>query len=235
MTTVTSNKRLEFPIDLGCDNFDHLITNEQQNELEKSLVALSVTPQNDIYCNGEKVVTPTISSTVQTETGLIENQSVVTAKNGSEGLSQIDYSTFPHLTSNDLRAKEKRAISIKKRMLASSDKVQLAQLKELAGYSPHEIDWVWKHGLTSTEKTQIKQAANTIQRDIFDGQTYPWQEVIQGIDLELVRLGWTTEQGQQYIKEKYGKHSRQLLDDHQLLSFWQDLQRMTLTDNQLDG
>lgn len=57
---------------------------------------------------------------------------------------------------------------------------------------------------------------------------YDWHEIIQGIDLELVRLGWTREQAQQYMKEKYGKHSRQLLEDHQLLSFWQDLQRMSV-------
>ncbi|WP_279327082.1 DNA primase family protein [Crocosphaera subtropica] len=228
----TERDRLEFPIDLGCDNFDHLITNEQQNELEKSLVALSVAPQNNIESNGQKVVTETVSSTTQAEKGLAENQPVVTAKNGSEVLSQVDYSTFPHLTSNDLRAKEKRAISIKKRMLACSHRNHLVQLRENAGYSPNEIQWVWKHSLTSSQKKQIDQAANLTQKDIFESlderSEYDWHEIIQGIDLELVRLGWTIEQAQQYMKEKYGKHSRQLLEDHQLLSFWQDLQRMSV-------
>ncbi|MGK7957015.1 MAG: DNA primase, partial [Crocosphaera sp.] len=228
----TERDRLEFPIDLGCDNFDHLITNEQQNELEKSLVALSVVPQNKTHRNGAKVVTETISSTMQTAKGLTENQPVVTAGDEAEQLSQIDYSTFPHLTSNHLRAKEKRAISIKKRMLACSNRTHLVQLRENVGYSPNEIQWVWKHILTSSQKNQIDQVANLTQKDIFESlderSEYDWHEIIQGIDLELVRLGWTIEQAQDYIKEKYGKRSRQLLEDHQLLGFWQDLQTMTV-------
>ena len=85
---------------------------------------------------------------------------------------------------------------------------------------------------TPSQKKQIELAANLTQKEIFESfderSEYHWHEIIQGIDLELVRLGWTPQQGQNYIKEKYGKHSRQLLEDHQLLSLWQDLQQISL-------
>ncbi len=43
------------------------------------------------------------------------------------------------------------------------------------------------------------------------------------IDSQMERLGWDKQQGQQYIFEKYGKKSRQVLTDDQLLEFLEDL------------
>ncbi len=46
-----------------------------------------------------------------------------------------------------------------------------------------------------------------------------WDEIIEGIDKEMERLGWDRQFGQRYIMEKYGKKSRQVLSDRQLLEF----------------
>jgi hypothetical protein len=42
---------------------------------------------------------------------------------------------------------------------------------------------------------------------------------IAKIGLEMKRLGWTTEQGRNYLKRTYGKRSRQELDDSELMDF----------------
>ncbi|MGK7881658.1 MAG: phage/plasmid primase, P4 family [Crocosphaera sp.] len=50
-----------------------------------------------------------------------------------------------------------------------------------------------------------------------------WDDITEGIDKEMERLGWDVQKGQQYIFEKYGKKSRQRLRDDQLLEFLEDL------------
>lgn len=44
-------------------------------------------------------------------------------------------------------------------------------------------------------------------------------EEIMRIGIEMKRLGWSTEQGREYLKRTYGKRSRQELDDAELLDF----------------
>lgn len=44
------------------------------------------------------------------------------------------------------------------------------------------------------------------------------QEIMR-IGIEMKRLGWSTEQGREYLKRTYGKRSRQELDDAELLDF----------------
>lgn len=39
------------------------------------------------------------------------------------------------------------------------------------------------------------------------------------IGIEMKRLGWSTEQGREYLKRTYGKRSRQELNDAELLDF----------------
>ncbi len=46
-----------------------------------------------------------------------------------------------------------------------------------------------------------------------------FSEIIARSDVELKRLGWSSEQGRTYLLETYGKRSRQLLSDEELLAF----------------
>ncbi|AFY37255.1 hypothetical protein Lepto7376_0860 [[Leptolyngbya] sp. PCC 7376] len=46
-----------------------------------------------------------------------------------------------------------------------------------------------------------------------------FSDIIARSDVELKRLGWTSEQGRNYLLETYGKRSRQLLSDAELLEF----------------
>ena len=131
-----------------------------------------------------------------------------------------DYSTYPHLTSNDIRAKQKRANKCKKLMLACTNKGELARFRQESGFSRREIDWVYRQALTSSEQEKVKQAAAADQLNLLAPISYEWNDLLAAIDAELNRLGWTTDQGRQYLKERYGAKSRHLLTDEQIIDFW---------------
>ncbi|MGF1479866.1 MAG: hypothetical protein ACFB4I_10285 [Cyanophyceae cyanobacterium] len=46
-----------------------------------------------------------------------------------------------------------------------------------------------------------------------------FSDIIAKTNVEMKRLGWTSEQGRKYLLETYGKRSRQLLSDEELLDF----------------
>ena len=51
-----------------------------------------------------------------------------------------------------------------------------------------------------------------------------YSDVIAKTNVELKRLGWTNEQGRNYLLQTYGKRSRQLLSSEELLEFLQYLE-----------
>ena len=53
-------------------------------------------------------------------------------------------------------------------------------------------------------------------------------EEIMRIGIEMKRLGWSTEQGREYLKRTYGKSSRSKLDDAELLDFLHYLEIQSL-------
>jgi hypothetical protein len=44
-------------------------------------------------------------------------------------------------------------------------------------------------------------------------------DVIAQIDVEMARLGWSSQQGREYLEQTYGKRSRQQLSDEELVGF----------------
>lgn len=51
-----------------------------------------------------------------------------------------------------------------------------------------------------------------------------FSEIIARTNVELKRLGWTQQQGRDYLVQTYGKRSRQLLTDEELLDFLHHLE-----------
>jgi len=51
-----------------------------------------------------------------------------------------------------------------------------------------------------------------------------FSEVIARSNVELKRLNWTQEHGKNYLLQTYGKRSRQLLSDEELIEFLQYLE-----------
>ena len=51
-----------------------------------------------------------------------------------------------------------------------------------------------------------------------------FSDIIAKTNIEIKRLGWTNEQGRNYLLQTYGKRTRQLLNDQELLEFWRYLE-----------
>jgi len=60
-------------------------------------------------------------------------------------------------------------------------------------------------------------------------------DTIAKIDVEMQRLGWTTEQGRDHLKTTYGKRARSLLDPEELLDFLKHLESQTTPVDPLAG
>ena len=135
-----------------------------------------------------------------------------------------DYASYPHLTSNDRSAKQKRANHCKELMLACTNQEELARFHQESGFSSSERDWVYCHLLTSLEQQKVKQAAATEQLNLLATISYKWNDLLAAIDAELSRLGWRKQQAKSYLMSTYGVKSRHLLTDEQIIEFWRFLQ-----------
>ena len=71
---------------------------------------------------------------------------------------------------------------------------------------------------TENTATQLPSTENAIEFD--------FNEIKYKIDLEMKRLGWTNEQGRDYLLSTYGKRSRLHLKDEELLEFWRYLETL---------
>ena len=139
-------------------------------------------------------------------------------------LKTVDYSTYPHLTSNDRSAKQKRANQCQSGMLACATAEELARWSRESGFSSSEIDWVYRQVLTPTQKQKVSAAARAEQLNLFSQPVYEWDSLMRVLDSELSRLGWTLPMAQNHLLKTYGVKSRHLLTDEQIIEFWRFLQ-----------
>jgi putative DNA primase/helicase len=49
---------------------------------------------------------------------------------------------------------------------------------------------------------------------------YEYEEIIEEIDAEMERLGWSVSDGIKYLSDRYSQKSRLYLSDEQLMEFW---------------
>lgn len=85
----------------------------------------------------------------------------------------------------------------------------LAKILELV---PERVD--------SPEKDKSTQPKKDNSAEQLPGEeTQDRSDEIARIGVEMKRLGWTTIQGREYLKQRYGKRSRQELNDSELLDF----------------
>ncbi|PSF30994.1 ATPase [Aphanothece hegewaldii CCALA 016] len=138
---------------------------------------------------------------------------------------KIDYSTYPHRNSNDIRAKEKRANKCSEGMLVCNNKEELTRFKNESGFSSNEIDWVFFNVLTPSQQQKFNEAASADQLNLLKPVIYQYNEVMKDIDHDLIRLGWSVEQAKEYLFQTYGVKSRRFLDDDQIIELWQYLKR----------
>jgi hypothetical protein len=108
--------------------------------------------------NIQGIETADVSLVSLNETGQAVQTSLETGDSPSPEPS-LDFSTYPHRTSDDIRAKENRANQCRELMLGCSNSDELALFKRESGFSENEIKWVYKHLLSPSEKDTVKQAA----------------------------------------------------------------------------
>ncbi|MDJ0660570.1 MAG: hypothetical protein QNJ42_13940 [Crocosphaera sp.] len=71
------------------------------------------------------------------------------------------------------------------------------------------------------EETEIEETQPLVEEEVLD-----FSEIIARSNAELKRLKWTTEQGREYLIRTYGKRSRQVLSDEELLEFLRYLESL---------
>jgi hypothetical protein len=74
----------------------------------------------------------------------------------------------------------------------------------------------------SQEEDSSSEPSLTLPLDLSD--TIDFSQIIDQTSIEMKRLGWTQDQGKKYLLETYGKKSRHLLSDEELIEFLQYLQ-----------
>lgn len=79
---------------------------------------------------------------------------------------------------------------------------------------------------TLTQPTQPSEP--NFQKNIISEN---YQDVIDSIDSEMARLHWTEKEGKNHLQKYYGKHSRMLLTDEELLEFRAELRKMEVNGN----
>jgi len=74
-------------------------------------------------------------------------------------------------------------------------------------------------------EVEIDQPTLSLTPPVLDtSEPIDFSEVIARSNVELKRLNWTNEQGKNYLLQTYGKRSRQLLSDGELIEFLQYLE-----------
>jgi putative DNA primase/helicase len=90
----------------------------------------------------------------------------------------VNFSTFPHLTSDDYRAKEKRATQIKLEMLACATREELDQFNLESAYSESAIAWVVQNALSEAEKFDLEVITSISQPSLNLSISAPTVEMV---------------------------------------------------------
>ena len=73
---------------------------------------------------------------------------------------------------------------------------------------------------------EIAEEIELEQKPAMEEEMLDFSEIIARSNVELKRLKWTTEQGRDYLIRTYGKRSRQVLSDEELLEFLRHLESL---------
>jgi hypothetical protein len=88
------------------------------------------------------------------------------------------------------------------------------------------IDMISNHSLKDLDNIPDSSPLNSTE-DFLDAENLAeinFNEIKHKTDLEIKRLGWTKDDGREFLKSRYGKRSRLQLTDNQLLEFLQYLE-----------
>ena len=163
----------------------------------------------------------------------------------SESLHESKSTRFPELSfaedTNSFTSLESRPEEVTDRVVTTSrvaDEIALIDTASTAvTTSQDEENPLWttdkkpslgqlnEMSVVSSPQTQLQQEKDTSQKTTPD-TPIDFSDVIARTNVELKRLGWTTQQGKDYLLQTYGKRSRQLLTDDELKDFLHHLESL---------
>ncbi len=200
--------------------------------------------QKQINKSEKNNFSPTVKNQpITTKQEAVKNQEVNTSIGyGEETLpplsvkpapKEINWQSYPYNSSSEKKLQE-RASKVKEIILSCGTSNELIKLDNEGKISEREITWLKENVLTPAEREQVKEIELTRQGNLFDQNStqgeevreLDWAEVISGIDREMKRIGWSIDEGKNYLKSKYGVKSRRGLTNGQIIDFWNYLKRM---------
>jgi len=101
----------------------------------------------------------------------------------------------------------------------SSNNVATVESEESAT-SPQKTAIAEEKTSSSPPKTEKQSSTSDEQETVTDSS-----DIIARTNVQLRRLNWTSEQGRKFLQETYGKRSRSLLSDSELLEFLEYLEK----------
>ncbi len=104
--------------------------------------------------------------------------------------------------------------------------MDLAQTNEASVQSLllEELSLLLTDNVLATPSSEIETSQSVLSPTSDLSEPIDFSEVIARSNIELKRLNWTNDQGKNYLLQTYGKRSRQLLSDEELLEFLQHLE-----------
>ena len=141
----------------------------------------------------------------------------------------LNWLSYPY-NSSDRFTLENRANKVKERVLRCTTSNELNQLLFSSKATEVELNWLVDNYLTAAEIKQLHQIQSSIQGNLFSSSSeiveYKYEDVIAEIDKEMERWRWSTEDGRNYISDRYNQKSRLHLTDEELLEFWNHLRNL---------
>ncbi len=160
--------------------------------------------------------------------------------------ADIPWKTYPY--SGNQQAKQQRANKVKQRIKNCQTDADISKLGVVGQITQVEIDWLRNYLLTASEIEQLETILKTHQGNLLtmdeldssltanssiskasNGQgelsnpnstiSLEWNTVISEIDECLKKLNWSTEDGKNYLQNKYGVGSRHHLSDEKIIEF----------------
>lgn len=149
----------------GCEGLNSFLTHNKkmekdENETKNLEILTAITSSTELLLSS----TPS-TSLIEQGIDLPHNPQPQPQFNPPQ--EEVDFTSFPHLTTDNYRAKEKRAIQIKEEMLACATSEELVQLKVESEYNESQIDWVYENALNNAEKAHIEMI-NRISQPTLD-------------------------------------------------------------------
>ncbi|MBD2130079.1 DUF3854 domain-containing protein [Microcoleus sp. ZQ-A2] len=151
----------------GCDAYLEINENHENfvvDEMKWEPLAQASETENLAESVNEESNSITVAEPIELVTSQPSHPSITTHHNPSHPSQEVDYSTFPHLTSDTIEAKRNQAEKIKQLLLEATSREELTAIKQ--EFSDRER-WVWQHLLNEAERNNLSELAKTFQLSLF--------------------------------------------------------------------